>query len=321
MFYRDKRVLVTGGTGFIGTHIVRALLKAGARVHISVHKRPADPEARAVEAFPADLAKLDECRAAVRGVEYVIHAAGSVGAAGVKGYNMMESITKNLILTANVLQASWAEGVRKILIFGSSTGYPPCAHPVREEEMWRDEPYPAYTGYGWMRRYLEKLGEYVSGQSECKAVVIRPSAVYGPGDNFSEQTGHVIPALIRRAVSGENPFVVWGTGDEIRDFIHVRDFARACLLALAKCGDFDQINIGAGRGSTVREVVGLILKHAGRQDVQVVYDSSKPTTIPFRMVSIEKARRILDFEPQISLEEGIGETVRWYMSALARPGR
>lgn len=318
MFYRNKRVLVTGGTGFIGSHIARALLAGGARVRISVHERPPNPEFSAVEAVSADLTKFDECRTAVHGIDYVIHAAGSAGAAGVKGYDLMEGIRKNLVLTANVLQASWAEGVTKMLIFGSSTGYPPYDHPVREEEMWLDEPYSGYAGYGWMRRYIEKLGEYVSGQSQCKTVVVRPSAVYGPGDNFSTESGHVIPSLIRRAAAGEDPFIVWGTGGEVRDFIHVRDFARGCLLALARCDGFDQINIGAGRGSTIRDVVGLVLKCMEKEGVRVVYDAAKPTAIPLRTVSIEKARRVLDFAPQISLEEGIGDTVRWYLGNLSR---
>ena len=136
-----------------------------------------------------------------------------------------------------------------------------------------------------------------------------------------EKTSHVIPALIKRSVGRENPFIVWGTGDEVRDFIHVADFARACLLALAKCNDFDPINIGSGKGSTIREIVGLILDAVGHKDVQIFFDGTKPATIPFRMVSIDKARQMLDFEPQIPLEEGIRDTVEWYMSTLTPPIR
>jgi GDP-L-fucose synthase len=265
--------------------------------------------------------RWEDCKAATHGVDYVIHAAGAVGAAGVRDYQLMEGITKNLILTANMLQAAWAEGVQKIVIFGSSTGYPAYSHPVKEEEMWCDEPHPAYLGYGWMRRYFEKLGEYVSRQSECKVVIIRPSAVYGPGDNFAENTSHVIPALIKRAVQGENPYVVWGSGDEVRDFIHVYDFSRACLLALEKCTHFDPINIGAGKVTTIREIVGFILDAVGHKDVPVVFDRTKPVTTPFRMIDVEKARQLLEFEPQTSLERGIKDTVQWYMSTVAQPNQ
>ena len=317
MFYRDKRVLVTGGTGFIGNPIVRALVEEGARVRVPVHLRALSPDLTTVETMPADLMRWEDCLNAAHGIDYVVHAAGTVGAAGVGDYQVMEGITKNLHLTANMLQAAWKENVKKIVIFGSSTGYPAYSHPVREEEMWLDEPHPAYFGYGWMRRYAEKLGEYVTRQSPCTAVVIRPSAVYGPGDNFREDTSHVIPALIRRAVQGESPYVVWGSGNEVRDFIHVADFARGCLLALEKCTRFDPINIGSGKAHTVREIVGVILDAVGRKDLPVLFDSAKPSTIPFRMMATEKARDMLAFEPQIPIERGIKDTVQWYTSTLA----
>ena len=317
MYYSDKKVLVTGGTGFIGRHIVQALVRRGARVRVPIHVRRGGPDLANVETIPADLMQWDDCRAAAGDVDYIVHAAGSVGAAGVRGFQLMAGITKNLTLTANVLQAAWAEGVKKIVIFGSSTGYPAYPHPVKEEEMWLEEPHPSYFGYGWMRRYVEKLGEYVSRQSECSVVIVRPSAVYGPGDNFMDDTGHVIPMLIKRAIRGENPFVVWGSGDEVRDFIHVSDFADACLLALEKCNRFDPVNIGAGKANTIREIVDLILAAAGRHGVPVLFDTTKPTTIPYRMIDIEKARRLLDFEPAISLETGIRNTVQWYVDNLS----
>ncbi len=317
MFYRNKKVLVTGGTGFIGSHLVRALLDQGAAVRVSVHYRPLKFECSGIETVSADLTNPDDCLSVMNKIDYAIHAAGAVGAAGVKGYQLMEGITKNITITGNILQAAWAQNVKKIVVFGSSTGYPPYSHPVKEEEMWREEPHPSYFGYGWMRRYLEKLGEYVSRVSPCTVVLIRPSAVYGPGDNFAEDTSHVIPALIRRAVAGENPYVVWGSGDEVRDFIHVTDFARACMLALEKCSHFDPINIGAGHTYTIREIVSLILTATGQKDVPIVFDSTKPVTIPIRMMDIEKARNLLGFEPQISLNQGIKDTVQWYVNSIS----
>lgn len=317
MFFENKKVLVTGGSGFIGRHLVRQLEEHRARVRIAAHHRPLTYDCAGAETMHADLAQWEDCRAACRGVDYVFHAAGRVGSAGVTGYHQMVSITVNLILTSQVLQAAWAEGVKGILIFGSSTGYPAYDHAVTEEEMWLAEPHPSYFGYGWMRRYFEKLGEYVTRQSACKVVVVRPSAVYGPGDNFSDGASHVIPALIRRAVKKEDPFVVWGTGDEVRDFIHATDFAKACLLALEMGSHFDLCNIGAGRSSTIREIVATVLDAAGHRSAAVAFDPAKPVTIPCRMLDVGKARRVLGFEPEISLEHGIKETVRWYIDNVA----
>lgn len=317
MFYHNKKVLVTGGTGFIGSHLVRALLDHGAAVRVPVHNRSLIVKDSGIETVSADLANLSDCLSVMNRIDYAFHAAGAVGAAGVQGYQLMEGITKNLTLTGNILQAAWAKDVKKIVIFGSSTAYPAYNHPVKEEEMWLDEPHPSYWGYGWMRRYLEKLSEYVSQISPCTVVLIRPSAVYGPGDNFTEKTSHVIPALIKRAVHGESPYVVWGKGDEVRDFIHVSDFARACLLALEKCSHFDPINIGSGRANTIREIVRLILAAVGYKDVPAVFDSTKPITIPFRMIETEKARHLLGFEPHISLDQGIKDTVQWYVNSIS----
>ncbi|MBI5408214.1 MAG: NAD-dependent epimerase/dehydratase family protein [Nitrospirae bacterium] len=310
MFYDGKKVLVTGGTGFIGTHIVRELLKTGARIRVPIHNRPLIVRDERIETLQADLTRQEDCLRILTGVDYVFHAAGSVGAAGVT--NPMSSITINLILTAQILQAAWTAGVQRILIFGSSTGYPAADHPVKEDEMWSGAPHPVYTGYGWMRRYLERLGEFVHSKSGMKVAVVRPTAVYGPWDNFDLKTCHVIPALVRRAVEKENPFVVWGSGEEIRDFLHASDLARACLLMLENYAECDPVNIGYGKTLTIKETVDTVLKAAGHSDAEVVFDSTKPTTIPYRAVDIGKAKQTLGFEPAVSLKEGVKDTVQWY---------
>ncbi|MBM3889385.1 MAG: NAD-dependent epimerase/dehydratase family protein [Verrucomicrobia bacterium] len=312
MFYGDKKVLVTGGTGFVGTHLVEELLRQGASVRIPVHRRPLIVREERVETMPADLTRLEDCRAVARGAQYVFHAAGSVGAAGVGPGDAMHGITTGLVLTAQMLGAAWQEGVERFLVFSSSAGYPAANHPVREEEMWTGPTPPAYFGYGWMRRYFERLSEFVASKSPMKIALVRPTAVYGRWDNFDPQTSHVIPALIRRAVQKQNPFVVWGTGNEVRDFLHVSDLARGCLLMLEKHATCDPVNIGYGKTGTIRQVVETILKAAGHEQAELKFDATKPGTIPFRMVDTSKAKRLLGFEPRVTLEEGLADTVRWY---------
>jgi GDP-L-fucose synthase len=302
---------VTGGTGFVGTHLVKALLALGAQVRITVHQRAPLLHDRRVEIVAADLTRQDDCVAAMQGVDFVFHAAGSVGAAGVAASDAMASITGNLILTSQVLQAAWATGVERILVFGSSTGYPACDRPVREEEFWSGPPHPSYFGYGWMRRYVERMAEFVASRSQTKVALVRPTAVYGHHDDFRPTTSHVIPALVRKAVERMTPFEVWGTGEEVRDFLHVEDLARGCLLMMEKHAECDPVNIGYGEGVSIRRVAEIILAAAGHT-VDAQFDRSKPTTIPVRLVDTSKARRLLGFTPAIPLEAGLSDLVQWY---------
>jgi GDP-L-fucose synthase len=305
-------VLVTGGTGFVGTHIVEELLKNGAKVRMVIHKRPPIVKDHCIETIQADLTRREDCVRVAEGVDYIFHAAGAVASAAVTTSNPMEAIITNLILTSRMLQAAWICDIERILIFSSSTGYPVTDHPIKEEEMWNGPPHPTYFGYGWMRRYLEILGEYIATKSKVKVAIVRPTAVYGRWDNFDPKTSHVIPALIRRALNKENPYIVWGTGDEVRDFLHITDLARACLLMLEKCANCDPVNIGYGEAVTIKEVVNIIIKAAGHVEADIVFDTSKPTTIPRRIVDTSKAKRLLGFEPAVSLEEGLRDTVEWY---------
>ncbi|MEW6008104.1 MAG: NAD-dependent epimerase/dehydratase family protein [Candidatus Omnitrophota bacterium] len=312
MFYKGKVVLVAGGTGFVGSHIVQELLKADAKVRIPVHKRPLIIKDKRIETIKADLTIQEDCLKVLKGVDYIFHAAGSVGAAAISGFDSMVSIATNLILTAQMLQAAWQSNVERFLLFSSSTAYPPTDHPVKEEEMWSGSPHPTYSGYGWMRRYFEKLGEFVSSISNMKIAIVRPTTIYGSWDNFDLTTCHVIPALIRKAVEKHNPYEVWGSGEEVRDLLHVSDLARGCLLILEKYATCDPLNLGYGKPVKIKEVVQIILKAADHERAKVIFNVSKPSIIPFRAVDISMAKRILGFEPKVYLKEGLKDTVAWY---------
>ena len=311
-FYKDKKVLVTGGTGFVGTHIVQELLKHGAKVRVPIHNCPLLIQDDSIETIQADLALPDDCLPATRDVDFVFHAAGMVTGAGVTALDSMSAITANLILTSRILEAAWASDVKRILVFSSSTGYPVADYPIKEDEFWSGPTHQSYFGYGWMRRYLERLAEYVVSKSDMKIAIVRPTAVYGRFDDFDPVRAHVIPALILKAVERISPYEVWGTGDEVRDFLHVQDLARGCLLMLERHAECDPVNIGYGQVVTIGQIVRLILKAADHSDGRIVFDASKPTAIPFRMVDTSKAKTLLAFEPEISLEEGLRDTVEWY---------
>lgn len=184
--------------------------------------------------------------------------------------------------------------------------------------MWSGPTYPAYFGYGWMRRYLERISEFVVTKSAMKIALVRPSAVYGRHDNFDPITSHVIPALIRRAVEKQNPFVVWGSGDEVRDFLHVSDLVRGCLLMLEHHATCDPVNLGYGEAVTIRQVVEAILAAAGHEGAELIFDTTKPSTIPFRMVDTSKARSLFGFQPQVTLADGLADTVKWYAAQAGK---
>jgi len=317
MFYQGRTVLVTGGTGFVGTHFVEELLRRGARVRVPVHHRPLRVGVGEVETVEADLTLPADCVRVCQGVDYIVHAAGGVAPAAVTNaltpVNPLSIINLNLNVSMQMLEAAWSAGVGRFLILGSTTVYPPVTHAVREEEAWSAAPHPVYFAYGWMRRCLERMAEFVAMKSKLQIAMTRPSAVYGPHDDFDALKSHVIPALIRKAVARMEPFEVWGDGSEVRDFLYVTDLVQGGLLALEKYATCEPFNLGSGTGNSIADVVRILLRLTGRQDAQPVFDATKPTTIPFRMVDISKARTLLGYDPKVSLEAGLAMTLQWFL--------
>tara|TARA_B100001057_G_scaffold499567_1_gene610736 strand:+ start:1120 stop:2103 length:984 start_codon:yes stop_codon:yes gene_type:complete len=318
-FYKEKKVLVTGGTGFVGTNFVQQLLLMEAKVIVPVHKRKSRIEHRNLTLINADLQSLEDCIMLCEDIDYIFHAAGTVSAASMTVQNPMSAISTNLIITLRILEAAMIKKVKKVLLFSSgTTGYPKYDFPVKEEDMFKDPPADVYFGYGWSRRYTELLGEFVTQKSDVNISICRPSAVYGRYDDFDPKTSHVIPALIRRAVEKEKPYVVWGTGDEIRDFIHVKDLVRGCLLLLEKNKSFDPVNIASGDVITIKEIVDIIIKETKHENAELTFDETKPTTIPKRMINVSKANNELGFNSSINIKEGLQDTIKWYKQEMQK---
>jgi GDP-L-fucose synthase len=311
-FYKGRLVAVTGATGMNGSYIVKALCESGAKVRAVVHERPANDFTRmAGEKVVADLADAEEARKAVRGAEIVMHAAGITGGASLAARDPGAMVAPNAIINSQVIHACARERVERVGVMSSTVVYPPSEKALREEDVWKGEPFELYFGIGWVKRFTEKLCKFYSDNYGLKVSIIRPTGVYGRFDNFDESTSHVLPALVKRVVSGEDPVVVWGDGKDSRDFVHGTDLAQAMLLAVEKYAVCDPVNIASGRLVTTGELAELVMKAVGTK-AKIKFDKSKPTAIRTRVVDISKAKRELGYRPAMSLEDGIRDTVTWY---------
>ena len=315
-FFKNKNVVVTGGSGFIGSHFLNELVKRGANVKTHTFKSPLQVESNGIEVIKnIDLTKLEDCIKLVEGAEYVIHCGGAVAHPSTVPTDVQISLAQ-LNLIGNVLEACAKTKVKRFLDLNSSTGYPDIRKPLTEDEFWVDEPYKSYYGYGWMRRYREKLMEHVAKFSGLEIALARCTAIFGPYDNFNLKTCHVVPALIKRHVlNKENPFMVWGSPDVVRDFLYVKDVVNGALLILEKGESMRPYNLGYGGGITIGEIVDTILK-VTKETPTVEWDASKPTTIPFRAVSTERIQSELGFKPTYTFEEGMKETIDWFKSSI-----
>jgi GDP-L-fucose synthase len=257
-----------------------------------------------------DLTKFDDVMKLVEGADIVIHCAGNILHPSNVATDYQVGLSHIVIMT-NVLEACYKSNVGRFLDLNSSTGYPDKPYAITEDEYFDGEPFISYYNYGWMRRYREKLMEHTSHLCDMHIGIARGTAVFGPHDNFDLESCHVVPALIKRCLSGENPFVVWGSPDVVRDFLYIKDVVNGALLILEEGESMKPYNVGYGSTITIGDIVDTILKVTGKTpDVQ--WDNSKPTTIPFRACSTERIEKELGFKPNYTFEQGIRETIEWY---------
>ncbi len=317
-FFRNKKILVTGAAGFVGTHLIERLVRTDARIIGTYHTVAPVFQHPAVTYLQADLTRAEDCRNAVDQAELVFHCAAATSGAAVITASPLTHVTPNIVMNALLLNAAYGAHVHKFLWLGSSTAYPSGDdHPFTEIEVMDGEPFEKYFCVGWMKRYTEVLcrtyGEKLS--PPMTTIVLRPTNIYGPGDKFDPERSHVLPALVRKVIEGNDPVEVWGTGNDVRDLIYIDDMVQAMMRAMEKINRYDTFNIGSGETHSVKEILALILKICRRTDARIVYDPSKPSTIPRREVDVSKAQQILGFKTGVGLEEGLKKTIAWYRKA------
>lgn len=313
--FRNEKVLVAGATGLVGSHLIRRLLNEGASVRATLHrKQPVVVDPR-IEYVQADLTRGEDCRRVVENQKIVFLCAASTSGAAAISSTPMIHVTPNLLINAQMLEASYAAGIGKFMYLSSTTGYPPTGdRPTREDEMFVGEPYEKYYFAGWMKRFTEILCK-MYGEKLAKpmtTIVLRPTNIYGEDDDFEFATSHVLPALVRKVVERWDPLEVWGTGDDVRDLIHVSDMVEAMILAMEKLDGHQAINIGLGKGHSVKELLSLILELDRFENAKIVFNPAKPTMIPTRVIDTSLAEQLLGFRAKVDLREGLRRTIDWY---------
>ena len=286
------------------------LHEQGAIVRASYRGRKVPSWVGDVETVKADFMNIEDVKKCVEGMDIVFVCSANTSGAGVMAHDPLQHVTPNLIMNSTLMEQSYRAGVERFFFVSSATTYPPADYPIKEEEMMSGDPYTTYFGVGWMKRYTEILAQFYQRNEMMKIAIVRPANIYGIQGDFTDETGHVLPALIRRALEKQTPYVVWGNPDVVRDFTHSVDMARACLDVVEKHAVCDPINIASGNLVTIGESVDLILKYAGH-DIEPEYDESKPVTIQYRALDTSKANDVIGYKPTISCEDGIEETVEW----------
>jgi GDP-L-fucose synthase len=315
--YSGKNILVTGGAGFIGSNLIKALLQAGANVRATIHdKQPAidDP---GVEYLELDLTEHQACQAACKDMELVFLCAAQTSGAAVMESRPLAHLTPNLIMNARMLEAAHLAGVRKCLFISSNTVYPAVDYAVREDEAQFDF-FEKYFIVAWMKRFSEIMCQMYDSKIKhpMKTVVVRPANSYGPYDKFDWVTSHVLPALIRKVVERHTPIKVWGDGMDVKDFIYVHDLVEGMMLAMEKLDGFEPVNLASGKEVVLGEVLKMIMEIDGYRDAEIVYQSDKPSMIPRRLISTSKAKNLLGFTSRTSLRDGLAQTISWYRSTI-----
>jgi GDP-L-fucose synthase len=305
-YWVDKRIVVTGGAGFIGSHLVEALRRLQAK------------EIVVVRSGEYDLTREDHAMRLLEKTrpDIVIHLAGLVGGIGANKARPAEFFYRNLTMGTFVLHHSWRCGAKRFIAAGAGCGYPEHAPmPLKEESFWDGLPQKESAPYSLAKRLLHIQSIAYYQQYGFVSVVAIPGNVYGPYDNFDLQASHVVPALVRKFVEaaeeGAREVTVWGTGRPTRDFVYAGDVADGILLAAERYDHPELVNLSSGIETSVQELVETIRRLTSYRGM-VVWDTSRPDGQLRRYFDISKAKHDLEFEPRTNLEEGLAKTIAWY---------
>ena len=312
-YWADRRVMVTGGAGFLGTAVVARLKESGAK-EIFVPKVE-EYDLREREAIDRALADARP--------DVVVHLAAVVGGIGANRENPGRFFYENAIMGIQLIEQARLAGVDKFVQIGTVCAYPKFTPvPFREEDLWNGYPEETNAPYGLAKKMLLVQAQAYRDQYGFNAIFLVPVNLYGPGDNFNPASSHVIPALIKKCIDardrGDKAIEVWGTGSASREFLYVADAAEGIVLASERYDGRDPVNLGVGREITIKALVELIVRLTGFKG-EVRWDPTKPDGQPRRALDTSRARERFGFEARTTFEDGLRATIAWYEARPSAP--
>ena len=309
--WSKQRVVVTGGSGFLGSHVVNALEQRGAGdIFVPLHQ---DYDLRYQSAI---LDLLNDARPTM-----IIHLAASVGGIGANRAHPAEFFYDNLMMGTQLLHESWRAGVAKFVAIGTVCAYPKYTPiPFREEDLWNGYPEETNAPYGLAKKMLLVQSEAYRQQYDYNSIFLLPVNLYGPGDSFDLESSHVIPALIRKCLEaeqqGHDEIVAWGDGSPTREFLYVEDAAEGIVLAAERYNRSEPVNLGSGYEISIKELLTTIARHTGYSG-QITWDTTKPNGQPRRALNTDRAWQYFEFRATTDFDEGLQKTVAWYRQTLS----
>ena len=309
-FWKDKRVVVTGGAGFLGQTVVRLLRQRGCRQIFVPCSQEYD-----LRSLPAIRRMLKKAKP-----DIILHLAAVVGGIGANCENPGKFFYDNIIMGVQLIDQAYRHGVEKLVAVGTICAYPKFTPvPFKEENLWGGYPEETNAPYGLAKKMLLVQSQAYRQQYGFNSIFLLPVNLYGPGDNFDPETSHVIPALIKKCIDAklkrEDHVMVWGSGRATREFLYVDDAARGIVLAAEKYNKPEPVNIGAGFEISIKDLVSKIVRSTGFKG-RVIWDASRPDGQPRRCLDTTRARKEFGFRAMTDLETGLKETIDWYIKHM-----
>lgn len=309
MNLKDKKILVTGGTGMVGQPLVAMLLEKGAKVTVVSLDKPERIDVNKIEFLNLDLRDFNNCMAVTKDKDIVFHVAGVKGSPTLTRDKPASFFVPMLQFNTNVLEAARVNNV-KWTLYTSTVGVYGPAEVFHEDDVWKSFPSKNDWFAGWAKRIGElQLEAYKIQYKVANSSIVRPVNIYGRYDNFHPQTSMVIPSLIYKTLNAQDELNVWGDGSAVRDFIHSSDVARAMIFCVEN-EVTEPVNLGNGKGISIKRLVEAVIAGSGK-NLKITWDTTKPNGDAYRVANTERINN-LGFKPSISLEDGIKDTIEWY---------